>query len=234
MLRKATGKKNPKLLNEVKPELEEKLKARGWTQDQFDTLWSDMLEFSKYSFNKAHAAAYAILAYITAKQKAYYPAEFFAGLCNSYLGESSFVKDNADEIIQDMDKHEVKLAPFSFRNDNRKCSVSNGNVVYGIPLIRDCNDILANSLYEIKDKQYKYFWNLLKDAYGLGAQKAQISILIKLGFFSEFGNAKKLLRIYDLFEYFKQGEAKQIKKSKISDGDFLYSTVSKYSTDVLS
>lgn len=32
---------------------------------------ADMLEFSKYSFNKAHAAAYAILAYITAKQKAY-------------------------------------------------------------------------------------------------------------------------------------------------------------------
>lgn len=232
LLRKATGKKNPKLLNEVKPELEENLKLRGWTQEQFDTLWSDMLEFSKYSFNKAHAAAYAILAYITAKQKAYYPSEFFAGLCNSYLGESSFVKDNAEEIIQDMDKHKVRLAPFSFRNDNRKCSVINGNVVYAIPLIRDCNDALANALYKIKDSHYEYFWGLLKEIYGIGAQKTQVQILIKLGFFSEFGGAKQLLRIYDLFEYFKQGDAKQIKKSKLSDGDFLYSTVKKYSTDV--
>ena len=91
LLRKATGKKNPKLLAQVKPELEEKLKARGWSDEQFDKLWADMLDFAKYSFNKAHSSAYGILAYLTAKQKAYYPAEFFAGLCNSYIGHSAYL-----------------------------------------------------------------------------------------------------------------------------------------------
>ena len=61
LLRKATGKKNPKLLAEIKPELEEKLKARGWSQEQFDQLWADMLDFAKYSFNKAHSSAYVKL-----------------------------------------------------------------------------------------------------------------------------------------------------------------------------
>lgn len=232
LLRKATGKKDIKLLNQIKPELEEKLKGRGWNQHQFDTLWTDMIEFSKYSFNKSHAAAYAILAYITAKQKAYYPAEFFAGLCNSYIGESSYVKDNASEIIQDMIRHNISLAPFSYRYDHRKCYVDNKKIVYGIPLIRDCNETVADAMYKIKDRNYQYFWRLLKDIYSFGVKKSQAQILIKLGFFSELGNTKKLLRVYDLFEYFKQGASKEIKKDKLSKGDFLYSTVSKYSTDI--
>lgn len=49
-LRKATGKKNPALLAEVQPELKEKLLARGWSEAQFDKLWSDMLEFARRRF----------------------------------------------------------------------------------------------------------------------------------------------------------------------------------------
>jgi len=232
LLRKATGKKDIKLLNKVKPELGKKLKARGWSAKQFDTLWADMIEFSKYSFNKSHAAAYGLLAYMTAKQKAYYPIEFYAGLCNSYIGQSSFVKDNADEIIQDMFKHNIKLSPFSFHNDHRRCGVKEKSLLYAIPLVRDCNETLANCLNEIKDNNYKYFWELLKDIYSSGGKKSQATILIKLGYFSEFGNAKKLLRLAELYEYFKQGTAKEVKKDKLSEGDYLYSVVSKYSTDV--
>ena len=232
LLRQATGKKDPKKLSLVKPELMEKLKARGWSQGQFDTLWADMIEFSKYSFNKSHAAAYAIIAYMTAKQKAYYPAEYFAGLCNSYLGESSFVKDNADEIIQDMYKHKIKLAPFSFRNDHRKCSVKDNKILYGIPLIRDCNEAIADALYQVRESNYKHFWRLLKEIYSLGGQKSQVYILIKLGFFSEFGNEKELVRIYDMFEYFKQGTAKEIKKEKLEDSGKMYEIVAQHSSDI--
>lgn len=232
LLRKATGKKDIKLLNKVKPELEKKLKARGWNDIQFDKLWTDMIEFSKYSFNKAHSSAYGILAYITAKQKVYYPLEFFSGLCNSYLGQSSYVKDDADEIAQDIFRHKIKLHPFSFRNDHRRCSIKEGKILYAIPLIRDCNENLANCLYSMRENQYKYFWNLLRDIYNGNGTKSQVSILIKLGFFSEYGNIKQLLKISEIYEYFKQGEAKEIKKEKLSGLDFLINIISENSTDI--
>src|SRR5690606_24198863 len=41
-LRQATAKKKVEVLAVVKPELETNLKNRGWTQEQFDILWSDM------------------------------------------------------------------------------------------------------------------------------------------------------------------------------------------------
>ncbi len=223
LLRKATGKKNPKLLVQVKPELEQKLKQIGWNSEQFDSLWSQMLEFAKYSFNKAHSSAYAIIAYMTAKQKAYYPAEFYAGLCNSYIGKSSFVKDNAEEIITDLEEHNVKIEPFNFRNDHRRCFVKDGKILYGIPLIKDCSELSANAMYECSDRVYKNFIELLSDLISKGVTKNQIEIFIKLGFFSEFGNSKHLLSLMRLYEKFKNGEAKSIDKTKAGAFDEILS-----------
>lgn len=234
LLRKATGKKDPKLLAQVKPELESNLISRGWSQDQFNTLWADMLEFSKYSFNKSHSSAYGIIAYMTAKQKAYYPAEFYAGLLNSYFGKSSFVKDNAEEIASDMSKHNIRIAPFNFRNDHRRCWVRDGEIVYAIPLIKECNEQVADALYEISKNKYPRFWNLLRDLYTRTNNKAQVKILIQLDLFREFGNAKLLIRVAEIYEYFMSGSKgmrKQISKAKLPDDGYLAETVRKYSTD---
>lgn len=230
LLRKATGKKNPKLLAQIKPELEEKLMARGWTNDQFEKLWADMLDFAKYSFNKAHSSAYGIIAYMTAKQKAYYPAEFFAGLFNSYIGESSFVKDDASDIAADMMRHDVRIKKLSFRDDHRTCSVENGKIVYAIPLIRDSNAQTAQILYDFSRSNEKFFWRLCRDMMREGLGKSKLEVLIKLDFFDEFANSKKLLRILDFLDFFKNGERASVKKSQVESSEFLYNIVDRYST----
>ena len=51
-LRKATAKKKPKLMAKIEPELKGGLMNRGWTQQQVDDLWTTILQFAKYSFNK--------------------------------------------------------------------------------------------------------------------------------------------------------------------------------------
>ena len=51
-LRKATAKKNPKLMAEVKPELKKGLINRGWMEETVEELWDIMVEFSKYSLEK--------------------------------------------------------------------------------------------------------------------------------------------------------------------------------------
>lgn len=230
-LRKATGKKDVKLLNQVKPELENNLKMRGWNQQQFDKLWEDMIEFSKYSFNKSHSSAYAILAYMTAKQKAYYPKEFYAGLLNSYIGKSSFVKDHASEIVGDMSKHNIKFNKLDFRNDHRRCSVDENGINYAICLIRDCNEAISEELYLLKDKKYNNFTELLiKIDEKKILNKSQLDILIKLDYFSEFGNQRELLKIVEIATQFKFGQSKTIKKDKINSESML-ELLQKYGSD---
>ena len=41
-------------------------------------LWKDMEQAQDYSFNKSHAACYALIAYRTAYLKAHHPAEYMA------------------------------------------------------------------------------------------------------------------------------------------------------------
>lgn len=231
LLRKATGKKNPALLAQVKPELEEKLYARGWIKEQFDKLWADMLEFAKYSFNKAHSSAYGILAYITAKQKAYYPAEFFAGLCNSYINHSAFVKEEAEEIVADMCRHKVMIAPFDFRDDHRRCWVKDGKVVYAIPLIRDCNLNAAEILYKNSNTKEKMFWRLVVNMKQSGMSMAMLQILIKLNFFGEYGTPIALMKVMNMLDFMKYGERKNVNKEKVGGlaEDFLIRLLSKYS-----
>lgn len=231
LLRKATGKKNPKLLAQVKPELEEKLKARGWTDAQFGTLWADMLEFANYSFNKAHASAYGIIAYNTAKLKAYYPAEFYAGLCNSYIGKSAFVKEEAAEIMSDMLRHRVSLLLFDYREDHRRCSTSRGKLRYAIPLIRDCNVQDGEILYRHRGGAHSHLWRLLRDLNADGLGQAKLEILIHLGFFHRFCNSKQALRILDVLRLFRFGERRQMRKEQVHGG-FLAKLLEACSTGV--
>lgn len=230
-LRKATGKKDIKLLNQVKPELETNLKSMGWSQEQFNQLWTDMIEFSKYSFNKSHSSAYGIIAYMTAKQKAYYPKEFYAGLLNSYHKKSSFVKDTANEIVEDMSKHNILFNKLDFRTDHRKCSVNKRGVNYSIGLIKGCNTTIAENLYSMSKNQYSTFVDILLDIYkNKVLNNAQLSTLIKLDYFSEFGNIRELLSILDVVRQFKFGESKTIKKDKINSESML-ELLQKYGSD---
>ena len=92
-LRKATAKKKPELMAKIEPELKEGLMKRGWTQQQVDKLWEDILVFAKYSFNKSHSAAYALTAYITMFFKVYYPVEFITAYINSYDGDTKKISE---------------------------------------------------------------------------------------------------------------------------------------------
>ena len=230
-LRKATGKKIESLLDEIHPELQSKLIARGWTHEQFNQLWSDMLKFARYSFNKSHSSAYAIIAYICAKFKVYHPLEFYCSLLNSYLDDSSnYVKNRASTIYQDILDHKVIMSGFNFRKDHRRCNIKDGKINYAIQLIKDCNMQIANELYNLKENKYNNFVELLYDiAEKTSINTKQLDILIRLGFFSEFGNARLLNGVVNYFHMLKQGKAKQISVNKVSDIEILNNIIKRHS-----
>ena len=52
--------------------------ANGISETVANAIFDDMSSFASYAFNKAHAAAYAVVAYQTAYLKRHYPREFMA------------------------------------------------------------------------------------------------------------------------------------------------------------
>ncbi len=89
-IRSAISDKNIQVFEEVKNRLY-LLKQRNWSDEQINTFFQQIVAFSGYAFNKAHACAYGLLAYTTAYLKFYYPLEWWAAVLSN---------SNPDEVIE--------------------------------------------------------------------------------------------------------------------------------------
>jgi DNA polymerase-3 subunit alpha len=56
---------------------------RGYAAAEVERLWRTMEKFSSYSFNKAHSASYAHMAYQAVYLKVHHPATYFAAVLNA-------------------------------------------------------------------------------------------------------------------------------------------------------
>lgn len=83
VLRKAIGKKIPKLLREQRDMFVQGAEAKKVPKQIAEKVFDFIEPFAGYSFNRAHAVCYALIAYQTAYLKAHYPAEFMAALLTS-------------------------------------------------------------------------------------------------------------------------------------------------------
>ncbi|KKW43507.1 MAG: polymerase III, alpha subunit protein [Parcubacteria group bacterium GW2011_GWB1_57_6] len=91
-LRKAMGKKIPKVMQAEKEKLTKGFMEYGKLSKQLaEKLWELIEPFAAYGFNKAHAASYGKVAYQTAYMKANYPVEYLAALLTADAGDTEQV-----------------------------------------------------------------------------------------------------------------------------------------------
>src|SRR5436305_8251218 len=84
-LRKAIGKKIHALMASLKDKFLEGCATNDVTPAVANQLWKDMEQAQDYSFNKSHAACYALIAYRTAWLRAHHPREYMAALISSVM-----------------------------------------------------------------------------------------------------------------------------------------------------
>ncbi len=90
-LRKAIGKKDDALLKSEGEKFLEKAIKAGTPKAKAEELWSLILPFGRYGFNKSHSVVYALLAYRTAWMKTHYPVEFMAATLTASSSKSDDV-----------------------------------------------------------------------------------------------------------------------------------------------
>ena len=97
VLRKAMGKKQEKVLAEMKPKFLEGGEANNHPKDILNKIWHDWEAFASYAFNKSHSTCYALIAYHTGYLKAHYPAEFMASVLSNNMNNIKDVSFNMEE-----------------------------------------------------------------------------------------------------------------------------------------
>ena len=107
LLRRAMGKKIKKEMDAQHEAFVDGAVERGVEKSVAGRIFDQVAKFAGYGFNKAHAAAYALVAYQTAYLKANYTVEFMAASMSYELGNT----DKINTLRSDLERLKIRLLP---------------------------------------------------------------------------------------------------------------------------
>lgn len=192
-LRKATGKKIKELMEKVGKEFIAGCIKNGIDKAIAEEMYASMQNFAQYSFNKSHAACYAMIAYQTAYLKAHYPSEFMAALMTSN-------KDDLDKLAIEIDeckRMEIEVMPPSINESFVDFGVvkETGNIRFGLSAIKNVGENVAEEIVEERKVggQYKDFEDFLARLSGKVINKKSLESLAMAGALSDLIERNQLL-----------------------------------------
>src|SRR2546421_5105 len=106
-LRKAIGKKDRAKMASIKERFVEGAQRSGTSERVIQELWAVNEAAADYSFNKSHAACYALISYRTAWLKSNYPAEYMAALISSVMS----TKDKVPFFVSRCEEMGIEVLP---------------------------------------------------------------------------------------------------------------------------
>lgn len=169
-----------------------------------------------------------MLGYLCAYFRHYHPIEFITSFLNNAANEEDIRNGTAYAnkvgIKITMPKWGVSKSEYFYDEEKHV-------IAKGLSSVKYMNNEIGETLYSIAhSKRYERFIDVSIDIDKSSCiDSRQLDILIKIDFFSEFGNQRELLRISELFlGLFKKGTVKQIKRDAVA-GSPLEHIVEKYS-----
>lgn len=176
------------------------------SQEESDAVIADFIQViidaSNYLFSLNHSQPYSYEGYVSGWLRYHYPLQFLTVALN--INQSNGEK--TDALTAYAHKVGITINPPKFRHSRSDylCDVNSNCIYKGLGSIKYMSSDVAESLYFLRDKQFKNFIDFLFCMQYLPVKpdSRQLDILIKIGYFSEFGKARALLegaRVFNLF-----------------------------------
>lgn len=192
-------------LKALKEQLLEGWQKQVGEEKGFEETWQVVEDAAKYSFNASHSLSYAYDSLYGAYLKSHYPLEYYTVALNYYSNDAT----RTGKLTSELKSYGITLEKPKFRYsiDEYFMDKENNKIYKGTGAIKFLNKECSLYLYSLKDKRYDSFIDLLEEVTNAKDENnkayvntRQLDILIKLQYFQEFGNNKKLSIIYDYFK----------------------------------
>ena len=131
-LRKAISKKDRQLMGTLKEPMMQGLAASGVPGAVAQKLWANFEATGDYSFNKSHAACYALISYRTAWLKANYPVEYMAALISSVMN----TKDKVPFYVNQCHELGIEVLPPDVNESDSGFIVVEGQIRFGLNAVK--------------------------------------------------------------------------------------------------
>jgi DNA polymerase-3 subunit alpha len=162
----------------------------GTDREVAEALFNKMASFAQYAFNKSHAAAYSITSYRSAYLKAHYPAQYYASLLTSVIGNS--VK--TAEYIAECNRMKITVSPPDINESSVGYTVNGSEICFGLAAVKSIGEnFVKQILDERRVSPFKSFADFVERMMPRGLNKQQLFALASVGSFDKLGVARSAI-----------------------------------------
>src|SRR5262249_7260251 len=142
-------------------------------------LWKDMESSRDYSFNKAHAACYALIAYRTAWLKANHSKEYMAALISSVMN----TKDRVPFYVNACREMGIDVLPPDVNSSQQDFAVVGGVIHFGLNAVKNVGEAAADAIVRARAEggPFTSIWELTERVDPQMLNKRALESLVKCG-----------------------------------------------------
>lgn len=178
----------------------------GMSQEESDKVIADFIQVimdaSNYLFSLNHSQPYSYEGYVSGWLRYHYPLQFLTVALNINQGK----EEKTSALTAYAHKVGIGIKPPKFRHSRSAyfCDTETNCIYKGLGSIKYMSEQVAEALYGMRDMQFGNFVDVLFALQQLKDKpdSRQLDILIKIGYFEEFGPAKALLLGWEIFSKF--------------------------------
>jgi DNA polymerase-3 subunit alpha len=188
-VRKAIGKKDRALMAAEEPVFINGCRGFGLSEEDARKLWSLIQPFADYSFNRAHSASYAYVAYQTAWLKAKYPVEYMAALLTSVKDR----KDDKPKYLHMARKMGIDVLLPDVNSSERDFTPVGDSIRFGLSAVRHVGEAVVDKIVEARTKKgdFDSFSDFCRKVDYICLNKKTVDALAKAGAFGSLGHSRK-------------------------------------------
>jgi DNA polymerase-3 subunit alpha len=188
-LRKAVGKKKRDLMATMKEKFIEGMAASNTERKVAKDLWSLMEAAADYSFNRSHAACYAMISYRTAWLRANYPAEYMAALISTVMS----TKDKVPFFVNRCAEMGIEVLPPDVNTSDHGFVVSGNRIRFGLDAVKNVGHIAVQSILDARstDGTFPSLWDFCERVDSRAVNKRAVECLVKCGAFDSTDASRK-------------------------------------------
>jgi DNA polymerase-3 subunit alpha len=195
-LRKAIGKKIHELMASLEGKFMEGCAATNTPEPVARQLWKDMQQSQDYSFNKAHAACYALIAYRTAYLKAHHTAEYMAALISSVMN----TKDRVPFYVNACHEIGIEVMPPDVNASQVDFAVVEGKIRFGLNAVKNVGEAACRAIVAAREEggSFASIWEFTDRVDPQVVNKRALESLVKCGALDSTGASRR--GMFDVLE----------------------------------
>src|SRR5438034_9305437 len=147
ILRAAMGKKDKAKMAKLRTKFVAGAVEREIPQGTAEALFDAIAKFAEYGFNRAHSAAYGLIAYQTAYLKANYPLEYMTSLLIHMEGSA----DRVATAIVDCRARGIEVLAPDINQSRTDFSMTDGRILFGLAAIKNVGRHAVESIVGLRD-----------------------------------------------------------------------------------